>query len=390
MKIFFALTVLLFAFVACGENRDNGEEIQTIFEIEIGEEYEQIENTFYEEEILEREPPNRIYYTNEHFENFEQLANAATDILRVMPLEQRGRNHAPGFINLMVITRYKGDFSHRDIIEIYYPYPPHGGYEEIYMYSFLLFLRTCEDGTVLLLNPNQSVYEWDWRANAHDESRTSYFYSNIHEQFELYFENLPETRREQFEFFMENAPIYQFFTVDYNDLTAVWDNHLIEMMEAHTPLEFNAIVVSNPSSVDLRHLLPAYPIALTSVEDISEYFEFYRNSEMYYYSTWPDSHRQALTIPQNRYIENFSFDNYDEEFFSGNFIVLFHIVGSSISFSNYRVDAFLENGNIYLTRLIPNSEDFAVVSYHIILEVSNEIIPEHLNLIFNERRAPRR
>lgn len=158
-----------------------------------------------------------------------------------------------------------------------------------------------------------------------------------------------------------NSSIYVFrdineqdgLEISYQDLLTIWDQHMQTVLREHAPLDFNANIIRIDAGAP-----SSYPIVIKSMD--------------------------ALPV----YMNDVAFHVYTEAFFEENSLVIFFFDAHSGSI-RHRVDAVLENGDIYVTRLdvppgYPATADFA--RWHIILEMANnDIVSEQFNVIVNER-----
>jgi len=118
-----------------------------------------------------------------------------------------------------------------------------------------------------------------------------------------------------------------------------------------------------------------YPIVIRSMDDLSAYMEFYSEHVL----RW-DMYGDPV------YMNDVVFGMYTEEFFRESFLIIFHFEENSGS-NWHRVDAVLDNGDIYVTRHVPIAGTPDVASWHILLEIDSNIIPKQINLTVTTERV---
>jgi len=288
----------------------------------------------------------------EYVSRLDQLANEATDIVRVHV--QSRQTDDPSYITrLMVRGTYKGNYRYRDVIELYHPDYNGNAFRERGI--FLLFLRSSEDAPTELINHDYSV-------------------------FILYMG--PTFSYDHFIFKNTSQQGDSEFVIDYQDLLALWDYQMQTVLDEYASLDFIARIEHPGSSPwwyfhhDDEPL--EYPVAIKSMDELIAYKEIYST-----YVLWWTGGTDPTTIYRNETI----FGIYTEAFFEERFLVIFKFIEPSGSIG-HRVDAILENGDIYVARLDIRPGHLGTMDlgeWLIILEVENSIIPEHLNLIVMDR-----
>jgi len=287
-----------------------------------------------------------------------QLARDATYIVRAAAFE----NNNDYTINLGIQGVYKGGPHLRGIIELRIS----ADAGDILLdrpewskpRSFLFFLQSVEDGIVELLDDYHSVYELV-------SLNTPYIFRNI---------NRSIHGQDGFE-----------LEIHYHDLLEIWNAQMQSVFETYTQLEFNARRERGGQWQGQQVIETLeYPVVITSMDDLAKYMDLYS--------------KHTLVVLVNGfhtrvYSNDLFFGMYTEEFFEENFLVVFYLRESSTS-TRHRVNAVLENGDIYLTRLVstriassligPPGVTMMAHSY-IILEINSRTIPEQFNLIINNR-----
>ena len=330
MKRLVIITVLLFTFAAltaCAES-----------------EYELVQ--YYTESEYELAP----YYTESEYElapylKIYQLARDATYIVRV------STEDIDCTVTLVIRGVYKGGPHLRGIIEL----RASAEAEDIILAQlgrhFLFFLRSFEDGVVELLDDYHSVYRLV-------SPNMPYVFRNI---------NRNIFRQDGFE-----------LEIRYHDLLEIWNAQMQLVFETYTPLEFNARIERGVRG--RAGYPPVPPAVITSMDDLARHMDFYSGL----------THTTAVLVDgilTPAYINDVLFGMYTEEFFEENFLVVLFLTEST-TMTSHRVDAVLENGDIYLTRLVmpPGlGTNMAQGRSHIIIEINSRTIPEQFNLIINTR-----
>lgn len=114
-----------------------------------------------------------------------------------------------------------------------------------------------------------------------------------------------------------------------------------------------------------------YPFIITSMAELAEFLT-------------PHATHSLWTVRENgTYIEILMADRifgvYDEEFFENNFLVIIYIMENSGS-NRHSVDAVYANGDVHITRLLPEIGTHDMAGWHIILELENTVIPPFFNI----------
>ena len=266
------------------------------------------------------------------FANIDQLSSAATDIVRVSVLE-RSNDDTPEIIRLFVDGVYKGNYKHGDIIELRHPFDDYDIFLEYE--RFLLFLNSIEGEPAELLNPYQSVYHLD---------------RNL-----IIDEDLP--------YIFKNLINSDGFYISYQDLLAIWVDHIQSLFAEYAPLDF---VIAGRGRINSGRL-HENPVVITSMGDLAKHLE--------------DGNDNVRWIAGS----TASLSEYTEEFFAESFLLILDFVHFHSGIS-YRIDAIFENGDIYVSRRTYRVVAAMVVEYwRTIIEVDNRIIPEQFNLIINDR-----
>jgi hypothetical protein len=267
-------------------------------------------------------------------EEYEQLANSATNIITATVLNIRRDNIS--VITLRVNESFKGTLSMGDVIEMHFQDDYIANSLGI-LWVGLLFLQIEDDGSVNLVNDTYSMYRYN-------TASISVSYTNIN----------------------ENEQINEIF---YDSLLETWENYLNELSALNPSLSYTPRVVRSGHSGVPTIAYDGYdfirpngdtifgPFAIFSINDFISRRGLYRRFE----------------------------EDYPEDFFEEKYLVVLNFTNLSGSML-LDVDAFLENGDIFVSRLTPaGGYTFDVADWLIILEVDREIIPEQLNLIVNSR-----
>ena len=285
---------------------------------------------------------------------FEEIAYEATDIVRAN-LVSRQAGASANTVQISIQGAYKGSLQYRDIIEVSLPY-----YIDIFgqwTFYLLFFLNTTEGEVAELAFANYSVFLLDMCE-----------YDSSH----------------NFTFINASPARYPSFTIEYQELLGLWRNHMQEIYDTYSTLDFYARLERN-SVISLRRTLPddvfpiEYPIAITTMDELVAHKDFY----ITHADRWYSSEVSSFTMDK---IES-SFAIYTEDFFSDNYLVLFTLFAHSGSVG-FQVDSILENGDIFVTQLNiwpghAGTADFLQVL--VILEVSRDIMPDKFNVIIENR-----
>ena len=120
---------------------------------------------------------------------------------------------------------------------------------------------------------------------------------------------------------------------------------------------------------------PSYPLTIRSMDELSAHLAFYSEHVLWWQ---PDT--------GYHYMNDVVFGMYTEAFFAENFLVIFFFYEPSGGIG-HRVDAFLSNGDIYVTRFKPEAGPGDMAGWHMILEVDGRKGPKQLNLIVDTERV---
>ena len=145
-------------------------------------------------------------------------------------------------------------------------------------------------------------------------------------------------------------------------------SHYLALEREPAPMSFGV----RPVRTNGLHVFPGYPIVIRSMDDLSVHMEFYSRD----------------FFGNRTYLDDVLFGMYTEEFFKEHFLVILYFVEGSGS-NRHRVETVLDNGDIHVTRIVPDWGTQDRAYWHIILEVDSNIIPKQINLtVTTEERMP--
>jgi len=116
---------------------------------------------------------------------------------------------------------------------------------------------------------------------------------------------------------------------------------------------------------------PQHPVVIRSMADLSAYMEFFSEHVL----SWDADLRPA-------YMNGLVFGVYTEAFFENYTLIILYFEEPSGS-NSHRVDAILENGEIHVTRILPEVGTADMAGWHVLIEIDNNVAPERFNLIVN-------
>ena len=116
---------------------------------------------------------------------------------------------------------------------------------------------------------------------------------------------------------------------------------------------------------------PNHPATVRSMAELHAYIGFFNQHVL----SW-NADGQAV------YMNNVVFDAYNEAFFENHALVIFFLAESSGS-NSHRVDAVFANGDIYVTRIIPEIGTADMAGWHFLIEVDSLVVPEQFFVTVN-------
>jgi hypothetical protein len=272
-------------------------------------------------------PDSYLFPSASTFEVYDQLANAATDIVIGIATSYRRANEST--ITLRVDSTFKGTLSYDDeiVVHLIGDYINHFFY--LSQWGYVFFLRAAEDGSFHLLNDSQSIYEYEYDSRYSFISISNNDYIN-----EIHYDNLLNT----------------------------WDNNIQELSEANPALQFTSRAIrggyvrrSILAGEYSEYPMPC-PFVILSKEEFARYPILF----------------------------NYFEEEYPEEFFEDSFLIVleFSLTSGSI---HLEVDTILENGDIFITQISPFMRTDDRADWLVLIEVANETIPEQFNIILNNK-----
>jgi len=129
------------------------------------------------------------------------------------------------------------------------------------------------------------------------------------------------------------------------------------------------IIRTDIFSWSLESEFPNHPVIIRSMAELHAHMGFFSQHVL----SWNAD-------GQSTYMNNVVFGAYNEAFFESHILVILYFEESSGS-NSHRVDAVFANGDIHVTRIVPEIGTADMAGWHILIEVDSSVVPEQFNLV---------